>query len=304
MNGSYENWVKDFSNAFPGLESIPEKVFCAFLIGGHVLLEGPPGLGKTSFAKLFAQKLSLDFRRVQMTSDLLPGDVLGFMRYSPKAESFELRKGPVFTDILLVDELNRSSARAQSSLLEAMEEHAVTVDNETLPLSPFFFVIATQNPSEMRGVIPLSESQLDRFCIKISLNYPNSSDQMRLLRQHLSQAQSAIQNAPTVFDRDQLTALRSEIQKVGVEESLILYVTKICERLREESIWSLGMSVRASKQWLDMARARAFLHKRKYVIPEDLMKDIREILGHRVLVDGKQNDSILDKCITEVQVPS
>jgi MoxR-like ATPase len=262
-----------------------ELTLVALLAGGHVLLEGPPGVGKTALAHGVAALFNGSFRRVQLTSDLLPSDIVGTLRLKPGSGEFEFRRGPIFSQVLLADELNRTSPKTQAALLEAMAENRVTVDGVTYPLPEPFFVIATQNPQEFQGVFPLSESQLDRFLIHVSMGLPSAETELRLYRRYAVNGNEAAAAGP-LLEPAELLSLRKEVKKIFVEESITAYVQKIAAAVRAAEDVQYGASIRSVLQWIDAAKARAFLQGRDFVTPEDVRTLAPAVLGHRLLTRG------------------
>ncbi|MHB1629560.1 MAG: AAA family ATPase [Bacilli bacterium] len=272
-----------------GLEDAVEQLLIAVLAGGHILLEDVPGVGKTALAKTFANLLGLEFRRVQCTPDMLPADVLGGLIFNPKTGGFQLRKGPVFANILLVDEINRALPRTQSALLEAMAERQVTIDGDTHPLPEPFLVIATQNPIESQGVFPLPEAQLDRFLMKTSLGYPDERQDLLLLRAHLQGATTA--DAPMSADTDHvLESLARSYKQVRASDELLVYIGRIVRATRERPDVLTGASPRAMVMLTDAARATAALAGRSYLTPDDVQKVAPSVLYHRLVLEGYLDD--------------
>jgi MoxR-like ATPase len=263
-----------------GQDDAVDASLLALLAGGHVLLEGPPGVGKTSLAQAVAAVFQGTFRRIQMTSDLLPSDVVGSLRLRPGSNDFEFRPGPVFCHVLLADELNRTSAKTQAALLEAMAEGRVSVDGVAHPLPVPFFVVATQNPQEFHGVYPLSESQLDRFMLHVTLGLPNPDAELAVYRKHGADADSA--RAAPALTLDELLAYRAEVDRVFVEDSVLRYVQAIAQALRKEEDVVHAASVRAVLQLIDCAKARAYLAGRDFVLPEDVFALAPDVLAHRL----------------------
>ncbi len=272
-----------------GLEDAVEQLLIAVLAGGHILLEDVPGVGKTALAKTFANLLGLEFRRVQCTPDMLPADVLGGLIFNPKTGDFQLRKGPVFANILLVDEINRALPRTQSALLEAMAERQVTIDGDTHPLPEPFLVIATQNPIESQGVFPLPEAQLDRFLMKTSLGYPDERQDLLLLRAHLQGATTADAPMSAVMGRV-LESLAHSYKQVRASDELLVYIGRIVRATRERSDVLTGASPRAMVMLTDAARAAAALAGRSYLTPDDVQKVAPSVLYHRLVLEGYLDD--------------
>jgi MoxR-like ATPase len=259
--------------------------FVALLSGGHLLIEDLPGLGKTTLAHALASSLGLGFQRVQFTSDLLPADVLGVSVYDAQARSFQFHPGPVFTQVLLADEINRAPPRTQSALLEAMAEHQVTIDGNTHALPEPFFVIATQNPVDLSGTFPLPDSQLDRFLLRLTLGYPNAESERALLsgsdrRDLIAQAR------PCLSDRDMLT-LRGAVEAVHASDTLIHYVQALLARSRQYAGVRVGLSPRAGIALLRAAKAYALLLGRTHVLPEDIQALFEAVAGHRLVAEAE-----------------
>ncbi len=251
------------------------------LAKGNLLIEDLPGMGKTTLAHGLAAVLGLQFQRVQFTSDLLPGDVLGASIFNPKTNEFEFRAGPVFTQILLADEINRSSPKTQSALLEAMSENQVTVDGVTRDLDEHFFVIATQNSQHQTGTFPLPESQLDRFMMRISLGYPDPSSERELLQG--ADPKQRLESLSSVVTLQSLKQLQRAVGEVGTSDQLLDYFQRLLAYTRESGDFNHGLSPRAALAWLHCAKAWALIHQRDYVMPEDLQQLMLPVVGHRLL---------------------
>lgn len=285
FQAKFEQFRAQLEEQVMGQGEAVELTLIALLAGGHVLLEGPPGVGKTALAQGVASLFHGSFRRVQLTSDLLPSDIVGTLRIQPGTGDFEFRRGPIFSQVLLADELNRTSPKTQAALLEAMAEGKVTVDGVTYPLPEPFFVIATQNPQEFQGVFPLSESQLDRFLVHISMGLPSAETELKLYRKHAASSSGQARTV-TLLEPSELLALRAEVRKVFVEESLVAYVQQIAAAVRGAEDVLHGASVRSVLQWIDAAKARAFLRGREFVTPEDIRVLAPAVLGHRLFTRG------------------
>jgi MoxR-like ATPase len=264
-----------------GKQTVTEHALCCLLAGGHLLLEDLPGMGKTTLAQGLAKVFGLDFQRVQFTSDLLPADVIGSAIYRQASESFTFHKGPVFTQVLLADEINRASPKTQSALLEAMGERQVTADGHTYDLPKPFFVIATQNPLHQAGTFPLPESQLDRFMMRLSLGYPTQEAERLLLQGGGTQA--VLKELSAVVSLKQLQTLQKLVHKVEASDNVVDYLQRLLLASREHQEFGSGLSPRAGLAWLHCAKAWALLQQRRYVIPDDLQAVMLPVIGHRLL---------------------
>ncbi len=263
-----------------GKEKETELICCALFAGGSVLIEDVPGTGKTKLANALAASIDGEFKRIQFTPDLLPGDLTGVTYFSPKDSEFIFRRGAVFTNILLADEINRATPRTQSALLEAMEEKQVTVDGTTYPLNMPFFTIATQNPIESQGTYPLPEAQLDRFWIKLTLGYPQKDEYIKIV----NDSQSVV--IRSVCSKDDIIAVQEECQKVYIHDDLIGYIAEIAQRSRKLEGVRLGLSTRAVVVTAQLAKAYAYIQGRKHVIPEDIKYLLPFTACHRLILMG------------------
>jgi len=289
-----------------GKDSVIEQCLVCFLAGGHLLIEDVPGTGKTTLAKALALSTQLTFRRIQLTPDLLPSDITGAYIYNQKTSDFDFKKGPIFTHILLADEINRATPRTQSSLLEAMEEHQVTVEGITTPLEEPFFVIATQNPVEYQGVYKLPEAQLDRFMMRISLGYlPPEKEVQMLLDQML---QHPITTITPVVGREEILELQRAIRHVKVSGPILEYIVALGDATRRHGDFLLGASPRGALGLLRTSQALAFLRGREYVIPDDVKELFVPLLSHRVYlkphlkVSGLTEKEVLTALLHEVPI--
>lgn len=286
-----------------------EQLFAALLVDGHVLLDDVPGVGKTTLARAVARSLDLEFRRVQCTPDLVPSDVTGVSIYDQRAGRFEYRPGPLMANVVLVDEINRATPRAQSSLLEAMQERQVTVDEATHPLPDPFFVIATQNPIELEGTFPLPEAQLDRFLFLLNLGYPSDADEDEMLRLHGAATVDTGTLAP-LLDRAALRAYRDAVRAVRVGEAVRRYIGSITRATRGVQGVELGASPRASIALFRASQARAAIHGRDYVLPDDVKRQAPAVLGHRLFLDadaqmrGRTAAAVVTDVLARVPVPA
>ena len=278
-----ERVIHEVERAIVGKRPLLGKIMAAILAGGHVLLEDYPGLGKTLLAKSFAVTLGLDFKRIQFTPDLLPGDITGSYVYDRVQNRFELRQGPIFANIILADEINRASPKTQSALLEAMQEYQVTLEGETMKLAEPFFVIATQNPIEYEGTFPLPEAQLDRFIMKLSVGYPLPDEELEILRRRRERRHDEVDLACTT-NAAELLAMRAAIEDVFVDPDIEQYITRLVFATRQDKRVAVGASPRGSLALLKLARAWAALDGRDYVLPDDIKLFISSALMHRLIL--------------------
>ncbi|MEL9939642.1 MAG: MoxR family ATPase [Ignisphaera sp.] len=285
-----------------------KMIIACMLSKGHVLLEGVPGVAKTSMAKAVAKLLSLSFKRIQMTPDLLPMDVIGGYIYDQRKGEFIFREGPIFTNILLVDEINRASPRTQSALLEAMQERQVTVEGVTRKLEEPFIVIATQNPVEMEGVFPLPEAQLDRFLAKIDTGYPSTKGFKEMLKR-IDEIEAGIESLQPVLTRDDVLKAIEQVRSVNVDDSIYDYIVSIVEETRRHVAVKLGGSPRAGIAILRLAKAWAYIDGRSYVIPDDVKAVAVPALSHRIIVkpeyevEGVTSSRVVEEILKKVPVP-
>jgi MoxR-like ATPase len=275
--------IAEVERAVVGKRALLEMMMSSVLAGGHILLEDFPGLGKTLVARSFAQVLGLDFKRIQFTPDLLPGDITGGYIFNRTSNQFELRKGPIFANIILADEINRASPKTQSALLEAMQEGQVTIEGETLPLPEPFLVLATQNPIEYEGTFPLPEAQLDRFMLKLSVGYPSIEEEKLILKRRRERKQD------DVVLRDLATAetvleMRNTVEGVHVNADLENYIVTLVHATRTDRRVAVGASPRGSLAFLKIARANAAIEGRDFITPDDIKRYAIAVLGHRVIL--------------------
>ena len=304
--------IEELSKVIIGQDDFLRHLLIAFISGGHVLMEGVPGLGKTLTAKSLAKAVRSDFKRVQFTPDLMPSDILGTNVFNAKDAEFYLKKGPVFTNILLADEINRTPPKTQSALLEAMEERSVTIDGETMKLPDPFFVVATQNPLEYEGTYPLPEAQLDRFLMKLYVGYISRESEDQLLKGYkgnFTGAHSRVEDIVPVITPEELAECRKEIAAVNVEDGVLHYITGITFATRQSLQIMLGASPRASIALLLCARTAAAMNGRDYVLPEDVVDVALPVLRHRVILrpeagaSGVNIDNVLMNVIRKVEIP-
>lgn len=298
-----------------GQEKMIDGLLIGLLCDGHILIEGIPGLAKTTTVKALSQTLGLGFKRVQFTPDLLPSDILGAEVYDPKENGFKIKKGPIFTNLLLADEINRAPAKVQSALLEVMQERQVTLGDESFKLSPPFLVMATQNPIENEGVYPLPEAQLDRFMLKITVGYNTAEEELSIARRVGSGLGEAI-NA--VIDTDQLIALKEKVKAIHIDEEVEKYMISLVTATRQPQAFGLGeikgflqfgASPRVSIDMFKAVRAVAFLRGREFVTPSDIASIIKELMRHRLVLsyeaeaEGITSDELIEKIIKAVPIP-
>jgi MoxR-like ATPase len=288
-----------------------ELMLTAILADGHILLEGVPGVAKTLTAKLIAKSIDVDFSRVQFTPDLMPSDVMGTNVFNPQKVSFEFKKGPIFSNLVLIDEINRAPAKTQAALFEVMEEKTITVDGISYPLEPPFIVIATQNPVEHEGTYQLPEAQLDRFMFKIIIDYPSQEHEIEVLQRHQNNhnMHQLIHLVNKILDAAKLTELRSLVSQVNVENKLLHFITQIVHQTRNNNGLLLGASPRASIAILNAAKALATLRGRDFVTPEDIIYVATPALRHRISLsaekemDGTTTDDIIHDIIKGIEIP-
>ena len=294
-----------------GQDELRNQCVIALLCRGHALLEGVPGIAKTLTVKALSRLMRLNFQRVQCTSDLMPADIVGTNVLNLATGAFQLHQGPVFTDLLLVDEVNRMPPRTQAALLECMEEHQVTIDGKGYQLSSFFTVFATQNPVEFEGTYPLPEAQLDRFLLKLQVPYPGLQDEVRLLAnvQNGFESRELDKMDLKPIDAGLLEQAQQELKSVTVEEALFSYIVQIARRTREWPSLSLGASPRAAVSLMAVSKAVAAMDGRDYVIPDDVKASSRPVLRHRIIVkpeadlEGITPDQVLGDVLRAVEVP-
>ena len=278
-----QNVIAEVERAVVGKRTLLEMIMSAALAGGHVLLEDFPGLGKTLVARSFAAVLGLDFKRIQFTPDLLPGDITGGYIFNRTTNKFELRMGPVFTNILLADEINRASPKTQSALLEAMQEGQVTLEGETLRLPEPFIVLATQNPIEYEGTFPLPEAQLDRFMLKLAVGYPSLDEEREILKRRHARKQDEV-SLRKMADAEQLLAMCAAVESVHVDPDLESYIAALVHATRTDRRAAVGASPRGSLAFLKIARAHAALAGRDYILPDDVKHYATAVLSHRLIL--------------------
>jgi MoxR-like ATPase len=301
--------IAEVERAVLGKRTQLQKIMAAFLAsGGHVLLEDYPGLAKTLIANSFATVLGLAFKRIQFTPDLLPGDITGGYIYDRSENRFLLRKGPLFANIILADEVNRASPKTQSALLEAMQEYQVTLEGETIPLPQPFIVIATQNPIEYEGTFPLPEAQLDRFIMKLQIGYPNLEAEREIIRQRRARKSDDF-SLKAVIDHDGLLRMREAVEEVYLDPDIENYLVNLVVETRSHSSVIVGSSPRGSLALLKLARSWAAIQGRAYVLPDDIKEFVHPALSHRLILEPdlwtvrKAANNVLDDVLEKVAVP-
>jgi MoxR-like ATPase len=301
---------RSISHVVKGKEDVIQLALTTLLARGHLLIEDVPGVGKTTLAQALARSFHCTFQRLQFTSDLLPSDVIGVSVFDPVRQNFEFKPGPIFANVVLADEINRTTPKTQSALLEAMSESQITVDNHTHPLPDPFLVVATQNPIEHHGTYPLPESQLDRFLMRIRMGYPSRASEKEIIRNGSSS--SPAESVAASMDAADVLAMQEAVKQVKVDESLLDYALEIVERTRTSEQLSLGVSPRGAVMLHRAAQARAFLEGRDFCLPDDFKRLILPVFSHRVVVSSRyvstqrksaQAEAILDEILDTTRVP-
>jgi MoxR-like ATPase len=307
VSEAVERIRKEMARVLVGQHELVDGLLIALLCQGHVLVEGVPGLAKTTAVRTFARVLDLSFRRIQFTPDLLPADLLGTQVYEPAQSTFRLHRGPIFHHVILADEINRAPAKVQSALLEAMEERQVTLVGETLRLPEPFLVMATQNPVEQEGVYPLPEAQVDRFMLKLRVDYPSREEEIEIVRSRTAPGEIELPSA--AVSAAEIMSLRETVRALHVEPSLVEYAVALVTKSRSLGAVELGGSPRASIYLIETARARAYLEQRDYVLPEDVKRVAPSVLRHRLLLsyeaaaEGQTSDGIVRELLASVPTP-
>lgn len=299
-----EKVLDNVSKVIVGKNKEIELLLTAFLAQGHILLEDLPGMGKTVMVRSFSNTLALPFKRIQFTPDLLPGDITGISFYNQKEKEFEFRKGPLFSNVILADEINRATPRTQAALLEAMEERQITVDGETRKLSEPFIVLATQNPVETYGTFPLPEAQMDRFLMRISMGYPSMEEEKVILRQTLG---NMLETLSSVVSEEELMPLIAEVKEVKCTEEVLSYLLHVVRATREDEEITMGVSPRGSIALFRASQVSAAFDGRVYMMPEDVKKMAPYVLNHRIVCEDAYGVSSamskIEELLTKVPVP-
>ena len=303
---------EQIGRAVIGQDEAVDLLFVTLVTGGHLLLEGPPGTGKTLLVRCFATSLQLQFKRIQFTPDLMPGDVLGTSLFDFQTNTFNLSRGPIFTEFLLADEINRTPPKTQAALLEAMQERTVTLDGRSHPLSPGFLVVATQNPIEQEGTYPLPEAQLDRFLFKVLVSYPGRDEERAMVRTHghtTATPDLAALGLRPLCDLSFLMGVREVVSSLRLADEMADYVVDLVRATREHPALRWGASPRSANMLASAARAAAVLDGRDFVIPDDVKRLWKPLMRHRVIlspsaeVDGLGTEAVLDQVLTRVPAP-
>lgn len=299
----------ELAKVIVGQHEFIELLIVALLSDGHVLIEGVPGIAKTVTAKLFAKTLNTNFSRIQFTPDLMPSDVLGTSVLNMKTSDFEFKQGPIFSNIILIDEINRAPAKTQAALFEVMEERQITIDGHRYELEKPFMVLATQNPIEQEGTYALPEAQLDRFLFKIKVNYPDLEDEIQILKSQNERTGSQAEAINSVLSPEQLQQYREQTRKILVEEKILNYIAQITVKSRTHPHLYLGGSPRASLSIMNAAKAFAAIAGRDFVTPEDVKRSVTPVLRHRVILsperemEGMTPETVIDMLVQSVEVP-
>ncbi len=303
--------VEEVEVVFHGKRDVVRLAVAALLARGHILFEDVPGVGKTTLSQALARALGVTFNRIQFTSDLLPSDVIGVSVYNPQKSQFETRPGPIFTNVVLADEINRAPPRTQSGLLEAMQEGRVTIDDKTMPLPRPFLVMATQNPLEHHGTYPLPESQLDRFLMRLTIGYPGEEAERQILLES-TEVESLLSRVRPVLSGAQVVALQDRVEEVHVEDTLLDYLMQIVRRTRTEPRLRMGVSPRGAIALFRAARAHALVSNRTFLVPDDIRDLVVPTLAHRLVPVGatpssaeshEEAEALLEDLLTDIPVP-
>jgi MoxR-like ATPase len=308
--GKLEQLQKTIESVIRGKSDVVELALVTLIADGHLLIEDVPGVGKTTLAQAMARSFDCSFQRIQFTSDMLPSDILGLEVFNQQQSTFEFKPGPIFANVILADEINRTTPKTQSALLEAMAEGHVTVEQETYKLPRPFIVLATQNPIEHHGTYPLPESQMDRFMMRVRMGYPDLEDEKIILRQQTFN--SAVERLAPVMHSDEVLALQREAREVAVDESLLDYLIRIVRATRQSDLLDLGVSPRGSLALYHAAQAMAFIEGRDYVIPDDIKRLVVPVFAHRIVVNSRYStgmrrsdeaEAALQEILKTVNVP-
>ncbi|MFK7901196.1 MAG: AAA family ATPase [Cyclobacteriaceae bacterium] len=310
LSDSIKKAKQEIGKVLVGMDTNIDLIYASLLCGGHVLLEGVPGIAKTLLTKLIAKSLDADFSRVQFTPDLMPSDVIGTSIFDMKNASFEFKKGPIFSNIVLIDEINRAPAKTQAALFEVMEEAQITVDSTTYPMEPPFFVMATQNPIEQEGTYKLPEAQLDRFLVKLYVDYPSYEEEVLILERFQSDfKQHQLDDVKPVLTKKKVAELQKQIEGVFIKKEIIDYIAQLVSSTRTTNDLFLGASPRASLALLKLSKAIAGLNGRNFVIPDDVKYVANSVLNHRIILtaekemEGTEVHEVIDELVGQIEIP-
>ncbi len=309
LRESVANIKNEIAKIIVGQDKMIELLLVAILADGHVLLEGVPGVAKTLTAKLVAKIIDVDFSRIQFTPDLMPSDILGTSILNLKTSEFEFKSGPIFTNIVLIDEINRAPAKTQSALFEVMEERQVTIDGQRYKMEPPFITIATQNPIEQEGTYRLPEAQLDRFLFKISVGYPNLEEEVKILDGHQQKGNALLADVTPILNASEVADFRNKVAEVRVTEDVMKYIASIVHETRQNKSLFLGASPRASLGILNASKAMAALRGKDFVTPDEIKEVAYPVLNHRIILtpekemEGQSTEQVIEQIIDKIEVP-
>jgi MoxR-like ATPase len=310
LNEAVENIRRQIKKVIVGQDEMVKLIITALLADGHVLIEGVPGVAKTLTAKLVARSLAVGFSRIQFTPDLMPSDVIGTPVFNPKEGSFDFKRGPIFGNIVLIDEINRAPAKTQAALFEVMEEKQITVDGKTYPMQAPFMVLATQNPIEQEGTYRLPEAQLDRFLFKIIVPYPTEMEELEILSQfHRMANTDAVSAIQSVLHGDTIVRIRKIVKEIVIDQRLLTFIAKLTHQTRNHKSIHLGGSPRASLAIMNASKAVAAINGRDFVTPEDILEVVPPVLRHRIILspdkemEGVKEDNVIKQIIQSLDIP-
>jgi MoxR-like ATPase len=310
LQDAVEKLKAEIGKVIVGQDNMIELLLAAILSDGHVLIEGVPGVAKTLTAKLLSKTIAVGFSRIQFTPDLMPSDVIGTSLFNPQESNFQFKQGPIFSNIILIDEINRAPAKTQAALFEVMEERQITVDGQTYKLAAPFLVVATQNPVEQEGTYHLPEAQLDRFLFRINVSYPTQEEEFRIvMHHHQSNLQSMMDQVHEVITANTIETLRNQVRNINVEEKLVHYITSVVGNTRNHKSIYLGASPRASIGILNGSKALAAMRGRDFVTPDDVVFIIPAVLRHRIVLspekemEGATADEVISQIIHSIEIP-
>lgn len=308
MNKQMDKAISYVEQYFVGKDTVVTVAFATLLAGGHIMLEDVPGLGKTTLANLIARSLGLDFKRIQFTPDLLPSDISGVSVYDQKTQEFRLKRGPVFTNLLLADEINRGTPKTQSALLEAMAEYQVTIDGTSVGIDRPFIVMATMNPIEYEGTFPLPEAQLDRFMTRLAIGYPSKDKEAEIVTGFYERARIVTEDVH-IISREELLAMQKEVEGIFVAPELISYIVSLVDATRHQDTVYLGLSPRGSIDMMRLSKAYAYVQNRSFVVPDDIKLVFPFVAGHRLILQaearlrGVTTDETIANVLKNVPIP-